>query len=341
MKLFITLILIILLTCSPKKDHTISPIVTDKFIFQVDSILSQNMFNGVILITKDSNCIYKKVLGFSDLEQEIPLKENDEFVIGSISKQITAALILREFEKGTLTLNDKISLYLPDIHQDWAKKISIHQLLTHTHGIQEVTKPLEFEPGTQFHYSQLGYELLAQILEKINSKSFQEISTTFFAEIGLKNTFHPKKKEYLNLVKAYEENGNGKLEYVTNSLENYAAAGSFISTADDLNQWNHMLYSGKVVRKKTLELMKRDYATRSHPIFETIEYGYGLMFKKGEENLQIGATGYAPGFVSACFYYPKMHYSLIILENTARNLSDFKKTFKVETDMMDLISKLN
>ncbi|PKB42502.1 CubicO group peptidase (beta-lactamase class C family) [Cellulophaga sp. RHA19] len=310
-----------------------------KLTSKIDSIISENKFNGVISISTDSIDIYSKSFGFSDLENKTKIDIKDQFVIGSISKQITAVLILREYEKGKIGLNDTIGKYLTEISQPWAKLVTIHQLLTHTHGITDLDKPLEFKEGSQFHYSQLGYELLAQILQKVTRKTFRGLSTELFDKYGLKNTFHPKNKVYKNLVKGYEENENGILEFTKNSLYNFVAAGSFISNLEDLKRWNQLLFSEKLVKKETLELMKTKYATRIHPIFETVEYGYGLLFKDGEQNIQIGALGYAPGFVSACYYYPQTNLNLVVLENTANNLNDFKKTFIVHTEIMELIRK--
>lgn len=305
----------------------------------INSIIANNSFNGVVFLTEDSTTLYSKAIGYSDLKKKTPLTINDQFVIGSISKQITAVLVLREYEKGKIKLENKINDYLIDTKQAWSKEVTIHQLLTHTHGIIALDAPLEFKQGSQFHYSQLGYELLAQILEKVTGKTFKKLATELFNEYELKNTFHPKNKRYKHLVKGYEENENGVLEFTPNSLSNYVAAGAFISNVADLNKWNRLLYSGKLVKKETLELMKIKYATRIHPVFGTIDYGYGLLFKDGEQNLQIGAFGYAPGFVSACYFYPQTNRNLIILENTGNNLDDFKKTFKVHTEIMELIKK--
>ena len=85
--------------------------------------------------------------------------------------------------------------------------------------------------------------------------------------------------------------------------------------------------------------MNTRYATRIHPIFNTVEYGYGLLFKDGENDIQIGALGYAPGFVSACYYYPQTKMNLIILENTAFVPNDIKKTFKAHIELMNLVKK--
>ena len=87
-------------------------------------------------------------------------------------------------------------------------------------------------------------------------------------EFGLYNTFHPNKKKYKHLVKGYEETENGILKFTNNSLYNYVPAGSFISNAPDLKKWNELLYSGKLVNQKTLDLMKTKYATRIHRFIE-------------------------------------------------------------------------
>ena len=337
--ILIILVSILVVSCQntkTKENKEYSDLIT-----KIDSISVNDDFNGVILVTKDTSIIYSKAFGYSDLENETPIKMESQFVIGSISKQITAVLVLREYEKGNLKLDDKISQYLPNIKQSWANEVTIHHLLIHTHGIVDLNKPLEFKLGSQFHYSQLGYELLALTLEKIIGKTFNELSTELFTDYDLKNTFHPDNNNYKNLVKGYVESENGKLEYCTNSLQNYVPAGTFISNAEDLNKWNELLYSGKLVNKKTLELMKARYATRLHPIFDKIEYGYGLLFKDGENNTEIGAFGYSPGFVSACYHYPQTKMNLIVLENTARKLDNFKETFRVHTELMDLMKKTN
>ncbi|MDD5152301.1 MAG: serine hydrolase [Flavobacterium sp.] len=332
-------ILLLLFSCESSKKLT--EIKKNEITTEIDKICLENKFNGSVLLTKNNKNIYSKTFGYSDISEKTILNKNNQFVIGSISKQITAVLILKEYEKGKLKFEDKISNYLPEIKQSWADDVTIHQLLTHTHGIVDIENPLEFEQGSQFHYSQLGFELLSKILEKITNKTFEQLSTEFFVQNGLKNTFHPNNKTYKNLVKGYEENENGLLEYVDNSLINYVPAGSFISNCEDLNKWNEMLHSNKLVKKTTLKLMSTKYATRIHPIFETVEYGYGLLFKDGESEIQIGALGYAPGFASASYYYPKTKMNLVILENTAYSPNNIKNTFKPHIELMNLVKKTN
>lgn len=309
---------------------------------QIDSLISTKTtkpFNGVILISQKGQTKYLKTFGYSDIDKKEPLKRNDQFVIGSISKQFTAVLVLREFDKGKVDLFTPIQKYLPELKQRWADTVTIHHLLTHRHGITQLDKPTTFKVGTQYSYSQIGYDLLAKIIEKTSGKSFAELSKNLFEECGMKNTFHPNIKEYSNLVKGYTESETGKIEFETDTFQNYVAAGSFISTIEDLNIWNNLFYNGKLLKKKTMKMVetKQNGAVRDHPLFGVTEYGYGITVDTKENILQFGQTGFAPGFISMNFYFPKTKTSLIVLENVAYETNDLKKTFYYHTEILKII----
>lgn len=283
--------------------------------------------------------IFETAGGFARSGGQTFVNSKDRFVIGSISKQITASLVMRAWEKQVVSLTSPLADYLSELRQPWARTVTIHHLLTHTHGIQDLDKPLGFEVGTRFEYSQLGYELLAQVLEGVQRKSFRKICTEFFAELGLPNTFHPRDLDQARPVDALERSAPEHYEAATDSLKNYAAAGSLISTSSDLARWNQLLHSGAVVRKDALGRMSTRYATRQHPIFGEVEYGYGLLFKKAEQNLQIGALGYAPGFASACYYYPEKNISLVVLSNRVDLSKGFKHAFRLHTGAMQIVKR--
>ena len=309
---------------------------------QIDSLISTNTtkpFNGVILISQKGKTKYSKTFGYSDIDKKESLKLNDQFVIGSISKQFTAVLVLREFDKGNIDLFVAIRQYLPELTQSWADTVTIHHLLTHLHGITQLDKPTTFKVGTQYSYSQIGYDLLSKIVERTSGKSFAELSKNLFEECGMKNTFHPDIKGYNNLVIGYTENDNGKIEFETETFQNYVAAGSFISNAEDLNIWNKYLYSGKLLKRKTMKMVetKQNGAVRNHPIFGITEYGYGITVDTKENILQFGQTGFAPGFISMNFYFPKTKTSVIVLENVAYETDDLKKTFYYHTGILKII----
>jgi D-alanyl-D-alanine carboxypeptidase len=309
---------------------------------QIDSLISAKTttpFNGVILISQKEQTIYSKTFGYSDIDKKEPLKFNDQFVIGSISKQFTAVLVLREFDKGHVDLFTPIHKYLPELTQGWADTVTVHHLLTHMHGISQLDKPTTFRVGTQYSYSQIGYDLLAKIVERTSGKSFVELSKELFEECGMKNTCHPDIKGYSNLVKGYTEDDSGKIEFESETFQNYVAAGSFISTVEDLNIWNSIFYSGKLLKSKTMKMLKSKQkgAVRNHPIFGITEYGYGITVDTKENILQYGQTGFAPGFVSMSFYYPKSKTSVVVLENIAYETNDLKKTFYYHTEILKIM----
>jgi D-alanyl-D-alanine carboxypeptidase len=308
---------------------------------KIDKLLaqpSQTPFNGVILITRNGKPQYQKIVGYSDLENKTPLKSDDQFVIGSISKQITGLLVMQAYERGEINLTVPISRYLPTLSQSWKDSVNIHQLLTHTHGIQKRDKPLKFKAGTQYEYSQIGFGLLAEILESVTKKTFAELSQELFAKCGMNNSFHPDVKEYKNLVKGYDTGDNG-LILATETFQNYVAAGSFISTAEDLNKWSQMLHNHKLLKRSTYRLMmsKKKGAVRQHPIFGETFYDYGTTIDTKRIIRQLGQTGYAPGFVSMYFYYPANKTALIILENTIFEKNGLKEAFTYHLELQKIV----
>jgi len=312
-----------------------------EFSKKIDALIeekSEKPFSGVILITKNGNTIYNKAYGYSNIEEKTPLKTDDQFIIGSISKQFTAILVLQEYEKGSLALHEPIRKYLPDLTQNWADTVTVHHLLCHMHGIEALDKPTKFPIGQKYEYSQIGYQLLADIVEKLNGKSFAELSRDLFNRSDMKNTFHPDLKLEKHLVQSYFEDETGKLvpEY---DKTKYVPAGGFISNAEDLLIWNNNLYHNKLLNSETYKMMITPVpnAVRNHPIFGITEYGYGITIDEKDGAFRLGQTGYAPGYVCMSFYYPEQDINVIVLENTAYNLNDLKKTFSYHTKVLEII----
>ena len=86
--------------------------------------------------------------------------------------------------------------------------------------------------------------------------------------------------------------------------------------------------------------MKARFASRVHPIYGEIEYGYGVLFKKGQSEIENGALGYSPGFVSCCYYFPDSKCNLVVLENIAQGMPDFKKSFKTQIQLLELVKSI-
>ncbi len=311
----------------------------------VDSLINAGIkakkpFNGTILISQNGKKIYSKVFGFSDIDKKIALLPNDQYVIGSISKQVTAVLVLQEVEKGHIVLQLPIHTYLPDLPAKWADTVTVHQLLTHTHGITALDQPLAFRPGMDFQYSQIGYDLLAKIVEKTSKKSFAALSAELFEKCNMRSTFHPDLHKSKGLVKGYTEQPDGKPELATGSGVNYVAAGGFISTPNDLLTWNTCLHGGKFFAdSNNYKLMTTGYATSNHPVFGPVDYGYGITTSNQDNILQLGQSGYTPGYVSLDFYFPASKTSVIILSNLAREPDNLTNTFLTETQILAMIKQ--
>lgn len=322
------------------------PDQTSSNVFQrIDSLISApspTPFNGVILISQGSKIKYSRLFGKKDSIQKQPFQISDQFVVGSISKQFTAVLVLQEYDKGRLKVSTPIRAYLPDLQASWADSVTVHQLLTHTHGITALNKPLAFEPGTRYAYSQIGYDLLARITEKTSGKSFPQQAQQLFRALGMKHTFHPETKKYSHLLQGHTYK-DGKITAEQKTFENYPAAGTFISTASDLVTWNTLLHNGELLQSETYKLMttKQKNAIRDHPIFGIVEYGYGITIDDQEGIRQLGQTGFAPGFVSMDYYFPGTKTSVVVLINFVSNEDDLKEAFFYHTHILRILKKAN
>lgn len=299
----------------------------DSFKSKTDSLIkvTEPKFNGVVLLSKKGKTVYSNVQGFANFDKKIPLAINSQFEIMSNSKQITAVLILKEYEKGRIDLQAPIKKYLPYLTQSWADSVTVHQLLNHTHGIADLKKPLLFKPGTDFKYGDLSFNLLGKIVEFTSNKSYSEMANTLFKELKMKNTFCYSKDKIQHLVSGYINDKN-VFEMVRTSQitpENLGADG-IISTVNDLAIWNNNLHKGKILKPETYQLMIHYNIKAQHNVFgkEKEGYGYGIRIVDHQTPKYIGHTGLGDGFSSVNLYFPESDVSLIILENQMSADSD-------------------
>ncbi len=163
----------------------------------IQSFVAPKQFMGAVLVARGDDLLLDKGYGSADLEWNIPNSDKTEFRLGSITKQFTAASILLLEERGKLKVDDAVKKYMPDAPAAW-DKITIFNLLTHTSGIPSFTgfadyqklepfattpaelvarfrdKPLDFQPGEKWSYSNSGYVLLGYLLEKISGESYTQ-----------------------------------------------------------------------------------------------------------------------------------------------------------------------
>lgn len=141
-------------------EYSFSQINLGKSVDSLIRITSPRFFNGVILISGNGRSIYQKSNGYSNLAKKITLNIDDQFLIGSISKQFTATLVLKEIQAGHILAQHTIHHYLPEFKQSWADSVTVQHLLNHTSGIADWEKELAFKPGIKFSYSNINYAIL-------------------------------------------------------------------------------------------------------------------------------------------------------------------------------------
>lgn len=304
----------------------------------IDSLIrltSPRFFNGVILVSKNGQPVYQVSHGYSDLIKKTPLKIDDQFLIGSISKQFTATLVLREIQAGHIQTHQTIRHYLPDLKQQWADSVTVQQLLNHTSGITDWNKNLAHEPGSSFSYSNINYAILGKIVEKTSGKTYAALTADLFARCKMNSSTVPpspgRKNKANRLVKGHAETDNGQYEEenILDLLDSPVMgipAGGMISTAGDLAKWMTCLHNGKLLADSTYQAMITHAVIRPHR-WGTLKYADGIQVDSLDGVLELSMSGYVPGFIATMIYYPKTKVSMVVLENISPSSSDMSRAF--------------
>lgn len=302
-------------------DSTITAFQKTLLEQQIDSVFKKYHFNGSIAVFKDSLPLYRKENGYSDFKRKAKIDSSTIFAIGSVSKQFTAVMVLLQMEQGKLNVTDKASKYLKEFQIKEYENITIHQLLNHTSGLNMMGGKLMFKSGTDFFYSNDGFNALGKIVETVSGKSYTDNVLELFKKAGMTQSSTGDIFKGNNFASAYLGNA-GKAEEVPNMPKRLGGkeigtpAGGILSTIRDLHTWNNALYGGKILKPETLKLFMAKSAERRHAIFGKMGYAYGIMLNIGKPNSYFH-SGYVKGSPSLNIYYPETKTSVIILSNIA------------------------
>jgi CubicO group peptidase (beta-lactamase class C family) len=306
---------------------------------ELDTILQKvtkaNVFSGSVLAARDGQIILNQGYGLADREKKTPNTAQTRYRIYSITKQFTAMAILMLQEQGKLNVQDPICKYIPDCPAAW-KTITIHHLLTHTSGIPdppdladyqktEATpsppeqlilrfkdKPLDFQPGEKWSYSNSGYALLGAIIERVSGQSYEDfLQKNIFEPLKMVNTGYDHNRS--DLAVGYVSSGRIKANSVDMSLP-YAAGGLY-STVEDLYRWDQALYTEQLVPQRALDTMFTAHA--SVPDSDESGYGYGWFIGEYMNRRNISHGGGWVGYTSLIDRYPDDKVTVIVLTNQA------------------------
>src|SRR5437879_6850980 len=185
-RLFRTLLLAVALAILAHSSSAQAP--RDRLQRVVQPYVDAQMFMGSVLVGKNGKVIFSKSFGMADLEWNVPNSATTRFNIASMTKQFTAVSVLLLEDRGKLKTDDLVKKYLPDTPASW-DKITIYHLLTHTSGIREDAakyepgtpdklvfndRPLNFQPGERWEYTNLGYIVLGYLLERISGQTYEK-----------------------------------------------------------------------------------------------------------------------------------------------------------------------
>ncbi|WP_079242345.1 serine hydrolase domain-containing protein [Chryseobacterium indologenes] len=247
-----------------------------------------NNFSGAVLVSKNGQVLLKKAYGLADYEWNIKNTIDTKFQLASVTKQFTATAILLLIEKGKLSLDDKLSKFLPDYPK--GDSVTIHMLLSHSSGLAMGFKeialssmdkdsayvkikkmPYEFSPGTQSGYSNIGYYLLAKIIEKVSGEKYAVfLKKNIFEKAGMKNTGVSNNESIVEKkAKAYYHTENGLIHNPYINWEINVGHDGVYSTVEDLALWDKALYGTNILSAQMKKLMFSPYGAEN--------WGYGFV----------------------------------------------------------------
>jgi CubicO group peptidase (beta-lactamase class C family) len=283
---------------------------------------------GLSIAVRKGDLPFARAYGLFDREAGIPARTDTVFSTGSLTKQFTAAAILKLEDQGKLSIDDKARKLLPELDARF-DAITIRHLLKHTSGVREYvtqltsvtapktrqevfamitgTAPL-FPAGSKFDYSNSGYYLLGVIIERASAQTYEQyLHDAFFTPMGLGTSFAG---ETAAPPRGYTVTSQGSVtpdSVVDPSL--LYANGSVCSTASDLVRWNTSLVASPLHARM---IGDRVPESLTH---EDAEYGYGLIIDTFEGHVRVWHGGGQPGFTSRLMWFPEEKLTVAVVMN--------------------------
>jgi CubicO group peptidase (beta-lactamase class C family) len=300
-----------------------------------DSYVAQQGFSGSVLVARGDTVLLSRGYGMASHEWAVPNAPDVKYLLASVSKQFTAAAVLRLADQGRLQLDDPVIRHLPETPPAW-RAVTVRQLLAHTGGIPTHTegeafeqlkqqahtprqlmarfsnKPLEFTPGTAFRYSNSGYVMLGLLVEQLSGKPWGDfIGQELLAPLGLRDSGVASNARITpRLASGYVRERRQPTARLLPAgflhLSVPYSAGAMYGTTGDLLKWQRGLYGGRVLSAAALKEM-------TTPLRQ--DYALGLNVTRVNGRLQYGHSGGITGFSTYLLYDPQAELSVVVLGN--------------------------
>ena len=290
-----------------------------------------------IAIVRDGRTVYLQAYGNARLEPKLAAEPGMRYAIGSVSKQFTAAAILLLQQDGKLSLDDRVAKYFPDL--TGARDITIRQLLSHTSGYQDywpqdylfplmvdpvtpegimdrwAMKPLDYQPGTKWQYSNTGYVIAGRIVEKVSGKPlFQFLQQRVFTPLQM-TTVRDFDREPLATGGAtgYTSFALGPPRAAVTSGAGWLfGMGELAMTAEDLARWNVSIIDRSLLSESSYRALETDTLLTSGV---GTQYGLGVDVELASQRRKLAHGGEVSGFTADNVIYPDDRTAIVVLVN--------------------------
>jgi len=312
-------------------------------------------------VVHDGHYVLARGYGLANLEHEIPVTTRSVFRIGSVSKQFTAMAIAILAERGDLDLDADVHDYVPEL-RDYGQPVTIRQMIHHVAGMGDYDEdlfvkadgqpfrfgnedymttaeffdkvkavPLRRKPGETWEYSNLGYFLLGQVVERVSGKTLREFAAAeIFGPLGMRSTFFNDNVDQPvpNRAGGYRRMDDGSYEMYMTNLD-WVGDGGVFTTIDDFIEWDRNFYDNRL-GKGSAALIEQvtsplpGVVARDNELFGQSGYAFGYFVGTSHGEPVIGHTGGWVGFSSVYFRYPDLRLSVVTFCNsTDHEASEF------------------
>jgi CubicO group peptidase (beta-lactamase class C family) len=316
-----------------------------------------DVLSGVVALARDGVPIFEAAYGEANKEKHIANRINTKFNLASMGKMLTAIAIAQLVEGGELSYDDPLSKFMTSFPEEQsAKKIRIKHLLSHTSGLPmgnarppdvspktvddflaAVSEPprLQFEPGTAFQYSNMGFVVLGKVIEKVSGQSYYEyVRARILEPAGMRDTvFEVRDPSHRDSATGYAKkfDSAGKAHFESDPSPRRGLAGPHggaYSTIADLQSFDRALRTGKLLAPQTVRLLMT-----AKPELGAIEYGYGF-----DINEALGTAGHSGGFhgiSNNIDFFTQSGWTAIVLSNYT--VTGFEACAPVVVKMRELV----
>ena len=310
---------------------------------------------AAVIVIRNGQVLFEKGYGLANLETRTPIRPDTAFLLASLTKQFTAMTVMMLAERGKIRYEDPLTRFFPHFPL-YAQKITVRHLLNHTAGLPEyddlwirsgkvdhdwprssATRPSTFEPtsrdalnllaqqkspdfdpGEKWKYSNSGYVILAQIVEKASGTSFGAfLEENIFRPLGMKGSllYDERKPKVPNVAKSYTRDGSAYREIDYTPLNKIYGEDNVYSTLDDMYKWDQALYGEKLVKASTLrEAFTPGRLNDGTPT----SYGFGWRLGRflGLDRLSHGGSWL--GFRTHILRFPEQRFTVVVLSNVSQ-----------------------